>query len=312
MKEKGFTIYRTHHGPITHLEQGKWVATKINWNPVQALIQSYTRTKLANYAEFKEMMNIRTNSSNNTVFADGEGNIAYFHGNFIPKRNPSIDFSKSVDGTDPATDWQGEHSLDQLPSVMNPGSGFAFNVNNWPWTAAGPDSPKQAAFAKYMDAAGENPRGPNALRLLSGDRKFDLSALLTTAYDPFLQGFADTIPPLVKAWDALADGPQKVRLAAPIAALKAWDYRASETSIPTSLAMFWGDDMVKRFGPVAKLDEEAIVPYLASAKVPDAERLAALDAAVGKLAGDFGGWDVPWGHINRFQRLTANIAQSKS
>ena len=98
LKEKDFTIYRTHHGPITHLENGKWVATKINWNPVQALIQSYTRTKLANYAEFKEMMNIRTNSSNSTVFADGEGNIGYFHGNFIPKRNPQIDFSKSVDG----------------------------------------------------------------------------------------------------------------------------------------------------------------------------------------------------------------------
>jgi acyl-homoserine-lactone acylase len=74
--------------------------------------------------------------------------------------------------------------------------------------------------------------------------------------------------------------------------------------------MFWGDEMVKRFGPVAKLDEEAIVAYLAGAKVPDTERLAALDAAVGRLAGDFGGWDVPWGHINRFQRLTANINQS--
>ncbi|HAH35729.1 MAG TPA: acylase, partial [Algoriphagus sp.] len=76
------------------------------------LIQSFTRTKLNNFAEFKDMMNIRTNSSNNTVFADAEGNIGYFHGNFIPKRNPEFDFSEPVDGSNPATDWQGLHTVD--------------------------------------------------------------------------------------------------------------------------------------------------------------------------------------------------------
>ena len=57
------------------------------------------------------MMDIRTNSSNNTVFADSSGNIAYFYGNFIPRRNPEFDFSKQVDGSNPATDWQGLHSV---------------------------------------------------------------------------------------------------------------------------------------------------------------------------------------------------------
>jgi acyl-homoserine-lactone acylase len=310
MQARSFTTWRSHHGPVIRADNGKWIAIALMHRPVAALEQSFLRTKTTDLASYLKVASRRANSSNATLFASSKGEIAYLHPQFVPIRHPRFDWRKPVDGSDPATDWQGEHSLDQLPSVMNPGSGFAFNVNNWPWTAAGPDSPKQAAFPRYMDSAGENPRGPNALRLLSGDKKFDLSSLLTTAYDPYLQGFADTVPSLVKAWDALPDGPQKARLSAPVAALRAWDFRTSEASVATSLATFWGDEMIKRFGPVAKLDEEAIVPYLASAKVPDAERLAALDSAIAKLAGDFSGWDVAWGHINRFQRLTGNIAQS--
>ena len=127
LQEKTFTMYRTHHGPITHQLDDKWVATKINWDPVNALIQSFTRTKLSDYTAFREMMDIRTNSSNNTVFADASGNIAYFHGNFIPKRDPSFDFSRPVDGSDPATDWQGLHEVEESIVVLNPRSGWIQN-----------------------------------------------------------------------------------------------------------------------------------------------------------------------------------------
>ena len=101
-RERTFPMYRTHHGPVTHAVDGTWVATRINWDPVNALTPVLSsRTKLANYDEFREMMDIRTNSSNNTVFADSEGNIAYFHGNFMPKRDPQFDYSKPVDGSNP-------------------------------------------------------------------------------------------------------------------------------------------------------------------------------------------------------------------
>ena len=82
--QRTFPIYRTHHGPVTHEIDNKWVSTALMWEPVKALTQSYTRTKLASHQEFREMMDIRTNSSNNTVYADSDGNIAYYHGNFIP------------------------------------------------------------------------------------------------------------------------------------------------------------------------------------------------------------------------------------
>ena len=310
IKTHVFTTWRSHHGPVVRAENGKWIAVALMHRPVAALEQSFLRTKATDLASFLEVARRRANSSNATIFASSKGEIAYLHPQFVPIRDDRFDWRKPVDGSDPATDWKGEHELDQLPSVLNPASGFVFNVNNWPWTAAGPDSPRQADFPKYMDAAGENPRGPNALRLLAGDRKFDLAALLEAAYDSYLQGFADTVPRLVRAWDALPAGDaQKAALSAPIKTLRAWDHRTGEASVATSLAMFWGDEMVRRFGPAARLSDEALVPYLASDAVSDAARLDGLQAAVGRLANEFGGWDVPWGHINRFQRLTGNIKQ---
>ncbi|HZX74327.1 MAG TPA: penicillin acylase family protein, partial [Cyclobacteriaceae bacterium] len=109
--QKTFTVYRTHHGPITHKIDDQWVATAMMWKPVDALIQSYTRTKTSSYKEFKAMMDMRTNASNNTVYADADGNIGFFMGNFIPKRDIKFDYAKPVDGSDPTTDWQGLHTV---------------------------------------------------------------------------------------------------------------------------------------------------------------------------------------------------------
>ena len=300
LKEKEFTIYRTHHGPITHLEQGKWVATKINWNPVQALIQSYTRTKLANYAEFKEMMNIRTNSSNNTVFADGEGNIAYFHGNFIPKRNPSLDFSKSVDGSDPATDWQGLHTVDESILILNPGTGWIQNCNSTPFTAAAEFSPKKEDYPGYMAPDQENFRGMHASQLLKQQtKKLNLDTFLELAYDPYLPAFSFLIPELLGSIT-----PTLPAAYAPaMELLRNWDYRTSKESVAMSIAHFYGENYQRRFRSLSRFAEPN-----PNAKIPTpAELQAVLIQTLEQMNADFGTWNTPWGEINRFQRLSGDI-----
>ena len=300
LKEKEFTIYRTHHGPITHLEQGKWVATKINWNPVQALIQSYTRTKLANYAEFKEMMNIRTNSSNNTVFADGEGNIAYFHGNFIPKRNPSLDFSKSVDGSDPATDWQGLHTVDESILILNPGTGWIQNCNSTPFTAAAEFSPKKEDYPSYMAPDQENFRGMHASQLLKQQtKKLNLDTFLELAYDPYLPAFSFLIPELLGSIS-----PTLPAAYAPaMELLRNWDYRTSKESVAMSIAHFYGENYQRRFRSLSRFAEPN-----PNAKIPTpAELQAVLIQTLEQMNADFGSWNTPWGEINRFQRLSGDI-----
>jgi acyl-homoserine lactone acylase PvdQ len=55
---------------------------------MDGLVQSWVRTKAKGLMIIKAM-DLKANASNNTVYADSEGNIAYWHGNFIPKRDKS-------------------------------------------------------------------------------------------------------------------------------------------------------------------------------------------------------------------------------
>jgi acyl-homoserine-lactone acylase len=154
-----FTAYFTHHGPIVRQTDGRWIAVRLMQDPIHALTQSYQRTKARNYAEFLRVMDLRTNTSNNTVYADADGNIAYFHGNFIPRRDPQFDWRKPVEGSNPATEWQGKHEVRDTITLLNPASGWLANSNNWPFTAAGPSSPRRQDFPAYMWNSPENARG---------------------------------------------------------------------------------------------------------------------------------------------------------
>jgi acyl-homoserine-lactone acylase len=310
MAKKEFTVYYTQHGPIVREANGKWVAFRIMQEPLKALIQSYSRTKTKDYKSYRETMELHANSSNNTIFADGSGNIAYFHGNYIPKRDPKFDWTKPVDGSDPTTDWQGLLTVDQSPHLLNPASGWIYNSNNWPWSAAGPSSPKRDAFPVYVDMGREeSPRGYHAMRVLENKKDFTINSLIAAAYDSYLPAFASMIPSLLKAYDATpADNPLRTKVAEQIKMLRDWDYRWSTTSIPTSLAVFWGEDIGRRVGADARRAGTSPETYVVTKATPEQE-LQALATASDKLTADFGNWKTPWGDINRFQRLTGDIVQ---
>ena len=307
MAKKTFTVYRTQHGPVVRVSEGKWVSIAIMQEPVKALTQSYTRTKATNYAAFRQTMELHTNSSNATIYADADGTIAYFHGNFIPKRDPKFDWTKPVDGSDPATDWKGLLSQDESPNFRNPASGWLYNANDWPWAAAGPASPKQADFPAYVDSGSESARGRHAVMVLEKKKDFTLDGLLAAAYDSYLPWFEQPLPSLIKAYDALAStNPLKAKLADQMSLLKKWDMRWGVTSVPTSLGVYWGDEVQRRAGGAARTAGVSMEEYLGT-KAPAEMLLNALAAASDTLAADFGKWQTPWGDINRFQRLTDDI-----
>lgn len=244
MAEKRFTVFKTHHGPIVREADGKWISIALMNKPVEALQQSFLRTKAIDLKSFMKVAELKANSSNNTLFADSKGEIAYLHPQFIPIRDDRFDYTKPVDGADPATDWKGLTPLDKTPQAVNPPTGWAFNTNNWPWTAAGPYSPKKADYPKYMDTAGENPRGLHAELVLKDVKNLTLGGLIEKAYDPYLTAFARLIPTLEAAYAATPDGdPLKAKVAQQVAALSAWDRKWSARSTETSLAVFWGEAM---------------------------------------------------------------------
>lgn len=309
MAQREFTVYRTHHGPIVRKVGEQWVSAALMEEPVKTLIQSYTRTKAHSLKEFRDIMELHTNSSNNTLFADADGNIAYLHSNFVPRRKPSLDWTRPVDGSDPSNDWQGVHSFDESPNVINPKGGWVQNTNNWPYSAAGPESPKQADYARYFDRVGENPRGVHAVRVLQSRKGFTLDTLRDAAFDPVQPEFEVLVPALVRAWDELpVSSPLKGKLQAPIGLLRGWDSRWGADSVANSVAVFWGEEFWRRSSPEAQKADITVYEFLRNRATP-AQRLEALSAAIDRLTADFGRWDTPWGEINRFQRLTGDIDQ---
>ena len=303
MAAKTFTAYFTHHGPIVREADGKWISIRLMEDPIHALIQSYSRTKATTLAAYEKIMRLHTNSSNNTVFADADGDIAYFHSNFIPRRDPRFDWTKPVDGSNPATEWHGVLSIAETPNVINPHVGWVYNVNNWPWSAAGPDSPQRANYPKYVERGyEETPRGVHALRLLPGIKDVTPESLMQLAFDRQLPAFDALLPPLLTDYDA----QPTENVAEQIKVLRAWDRRWSADSVATSLAIFWAEDLARHVEGQAKKAGMTPDDYAAT-RATAAERLESLATASDKLTADFGTWKTPWGDINRFQRVNDDI-----
>ena len=301
MGDRKFTVFYTHHGPIVRALNGQWVAIRLMQEPIKALQQSYLRTKAKNYKSFRETMELKTNSSNNTIFADSSGNIAYFHGNFLPRRNTSFDFTKPVDGANPATDWGELHKIDETPNLLNPKAGWLYNANDFPWWAAGVDSLKKSDYPAYAESGTASARGTHALKVLTGKNDFTIDSLLAAAYDSDLPWFEKPLPALLKALKT-ADA----RWAEPRAILEKWDRRWAIDSVATSLAVFWGEEARRLAMPAARREGILVEDYLGT-KAPESLLLEAWALALIKLERNHGSWNTAWGEINRFQRLTGDI-----
>ena len=303
-----FTTWFSHHGPIIRSENGRWIAFAMMNRPVEALQQSYLRTKTKDLEGFVRVAQLKSNSSNDTIFADSKGSIAYLHPQFVPRRNDRFDFTKPVEGSDPSTDWGSLHALSELPNVINPPNGWVQNTNSWPYRAAGEFSAKQDRFPKYMDMVGENFRERHAIQLLSHRRGWTLERLNAAAYDSHQPGFAELIPQLIKSYEDLPKtDPRRIRLQAPIATLRSWDYRWSGESVAQSLAIVWGEALIAALHPPPDEEKNKYMARLGRDTSP-AQKLDALETAIRRLRTDFGRWQVAWGEINRFQRISPAIA----
>ena len=312
---KSFTIYRTHHGPIVGQQNNThWVAVRMMNEPLHALQQSYLRTKASGYASFQEVMKLNGNASNNTIFADNKGNTAYWHGNFMPKRDPKFDWSQPVDGSNPATEWKGFHPVTELVQVHNPAAGFIQNCNSTPFTVAGPSSPARAKYPPYMAPDAENYRGLNAVRVLSGKSKFTLDTLIAAANDSHLTAFDDLLPPLLAAYQPTSSEKAAApAVAEAIELLRTWNRGYAKNSVAQTVAIYWAERLLAKARarvPAAQpqLDYISFI-HFALSNIPAPEKITTLAETLDDLTRDFGTWKMPWGDVNRYQRLTGNIEE---
>ncbi|WP_217875839.1 penicillin acylase family protein [Flavobacterium sp. FPG59] len=310
---KTFTSYFTNHGPIMAKRNGKWISLKSFNRSVKSLEQSWIRTKSKSFVDYKKAMDIKANTSNNTVYADKEGNIAYWHGNFVPIRDPKLNWSKVVDGTTNATQWKGLHEVSEIVHSYNPENGWLQNCNSTPFTVAGTNSPKPENYPPYMAPDGENFRGLNAVRLLNKGNQYTLDRVIADGYDTKLTVFEFLIPALISSFEKNinTNTPLYKELIAPITVLKNWNYYAHENSVATTLAVEWAYQLEpiiqKVYTNEGELDQvQNTIQFLKNAQPNDL--LPPLQKVLNELKTKFGSWEIHWGQINRFQRTSGAIA----
>ncbi len=314
IQTKNITAYYTHHGPIMAVRDGKWISVKGYNRALKSLIQSYERTKTKGLEDYKKNMALSANTSNNTVFADNKGNIAYWHGDFVPKRDEKLNWSKPMDGTTHATEWNGLHSLDEIVHVYNPENGWIQNCNSTPFTVSGSSSPKKENYPAYMAPDGENFRGINAARVLSEGSAFTIDKTIVAGYNKKLTAFEILIPPLVKLFEeniSPGDSLYKV-LNGSIQTLKNWDYNVSDTSVATTLAIEWAEKLsatLRRIYIDEGWDDQVSLVKKFAATATKEELIPPFFIVINDLIRKFGRWDVAWGDINRYQRISGDISQ---
>jgi len=306
---KIFNSLFTHHGPVMAKRDGQYLSLRHNNRDTKGFMQSWLRTKTKSFADFKKTMDMGSNPSNNTVYADAEGNIAYWHGNFLPRRDPKYDWSKPVDGSTSATAWQGYHTVEESVHIYNPQNGWLQNCNSTPFTAAGKYSPKKTDYAPYLAPDEENFRGINALRVLEEEKKYTLDKVIKAGYDTRLAAFEVLLPALINIYDNKLNKSDTtyLQLKDVMDVLKKWNYRSSENSVATTLAITWGEKLLPLMGKIQDKGDQVEVAKYFAANATAGELINPMLAAVNELKNNFGKWQVAWGEINRFQRIANDI-----
>ncbi len=296
----------THHGPVVGIRNEKWLSLQEKNRSLNGLMQSWMRTKANSFDQFHAAMELKSNSSTNTLYADSKGNIAYWHGNFIPVRDPMYDWTLPVDGNISATEWKGTHELSDIVNTHNPKQGWIQNCNSSPFSMSGYHSMDEKKYPAYMAPDGDNFRSVLAIKEIEKENNFDLDKLIELGYNNYLALFDTLLPPLLFAYDQLpASSPYIVSLKEVVDTLRYWNKRSSVGSVATTVATEWANYLIGRSTQTSELKMSSQLEQISaySRNTLPHRQLEMLAELTEGLKNTFGTWKVRWGDVNRYQRV---------
>jgi acyl-homoserine-lactone acylase len=318
IKTRIYRFGKTHHGPLIARRDSLHYSMRRPENMAAYVLQAWQMSKARNLAAFRKALGA-VQLSTNTMYADAVGNIAYWHGNAIPRRNTGFNFAEPVDGSNPLTEWQGMHALNEIVQVVNPATGWIQNGNSTPFLSAGSSSPAPGSYPLYMAYDPQTFRAKELMRLLSAPGKLSLDGLQEVANSRHLTMMKAWMPQLVMAFDraAAAQPALKEELGVLVDTLRRWDHHTSPGSRATTLGIAWAVqymDWIRGEGEGRPRPPAALLSrYLQNDTlfVPDTVAVRLLRRTVGQLQARYGAALVPWGEVNRLQRIHTSGSQER-
>ena len=164
--------------------------------PVAALQQSFLRTKTRDLKDFLERRTscrptVRTTPSSPTPRARSP----IFIRSSCRGADDRFDYTKPVDGSDPATDWGSLHAIAELPNVDQPAERLGPQHQQLAVPRRRAEQPRRPRASRNIwTCSGRITAGIHALQLLTGSSGWTLERLQAAAYDSYQPGFAELIP----------------------------------------------------------------------------------------------------------------------
>jgi acyl-homoserine-lactone acylase len=291
IQKRTFKMVRTHHGPILAVRDGKKLAIRMaKFENDGWLREWYLMTRSKSVAELKRAMAPLNMLFGNVMYADRNGDTYYLYNGAVPRRDPRFDWKKPVDGSDSETEWKGYHTIDELPQLMNPRTGWMQNCNGTPFLLTSEGNPDPKKFPAYMVQEGDNPRHERSRQILGRSGKFTFEDWTRLAFDTHVLGADKHLPKLLNAVKKRLETSRDQKLSEAFAVISKWD----RTSTTESVGMTLFSLSMDRLDETKIADEEAIG--------------AAFRDVLAILEKDFGTWRVAWGEINRLQRYDESSA----